>query len=83
MKTQKNNSQTSSFFYDFSQHFAFYKHTMRDRVMKICFKNIIILGVASYSDFVMICANHFTSAMSVFKIRLLRPLTKLLGVGYR
>ena len=42
--------------------FAFCKPTMRDRVMKNWFKNIIILGMAPYGDFVIICANHFTSA---------------------
>ena len=55
--------------YDFGDHFAFCKPTMRDRVMKNWFKNIIILGIAPLSDFVMICANHFTTAMYVFKIR--------------
>ena len=50
-------------------------NTMQDRVMKISFKKIIILGVASYSAFVMIFATHFTSATYVFKIRKLRPLT--------
>ena len=55
--------------YDFGDYFAFGKHTMRDRVMKNWFKNIIILGMAPQSDFVIICANHFTSAIYVFKIR--------------
>ena len=38
-------------------------------------KYVIILGMASYSDFLMTCANYFTQAVSLFKIQLLRPLT--------
>ena len=33
--------------YDFGDHFAFCKHTMKYRVMKKQSKNIIILGMAS------------------------------------
>ena len=55
--------------YDFGDHFAFCKHTMRDKVMKNSSKNIIILGMAPHSDFVTICGNHFTSTTYVFKIR--------------
>ena len=44
--------------YDFGDHLAICRPTMRDRVMKNWFKNIIILGkktgMAPYSDFVMI-----------------------------
>ena len=63
------NKELFNIIYDFCDHFAFCKATMRDRVMKNGLKKVIILGMAPYSDFVMTCANHFTSAKYVFKIR--------------